>query len=268
MKATVEIVKITPKQAEELLSSQVKEQRHLRNNHVKNLAQDMKDGNFRLSADALVVIKGALANGQHRLWAVIESGTTQQFLMMDTDDDELYKVLDCGLKRSVGDAAHINNSTMVCASASLALGYLNSTLTQFSYLKKNQRSEMIEFVQKHDEQLQEAHRLMGSLTGHHQNLAPRTVGAAFVVISRMAGHSDRGVDFMSHVYAGDVSGTACHDLRERFIRMRMEKAKYPSQYYLALMIKAFNSYTQGTRPAQLRMQDSESYPKIAKPSKT
>lgn len=268
MKATVEIVKIGPKQAEQLLSSQVKEQRHLRNAYVQTLATDMKDGNFRLSADALVVIKGQLANGQHRMWAVIESNTTQQFLMMDTDDEELYKVLDCGLRRTVGDAAHICNAPSAGAVAMLAIAYKNDGLTTFNVIrsKRPSRIEIIEFLQRNDQEIQDAISIMSHLTNKNQNFAPKTVGAALILLGKPM-YGELVSEFMAQVYSGGSPESCCFDLRERFIKMRMSRGKYPSQYYFGLMIKTLNCFIKGTRLGTLRMGEDESFPKIIKPSK-
>lgn len=267
MKAVVEIVKITPKQAEGLLTSQVKEQRPLRNSHVKSLAQDMTNGDFRLSADALVLIRGALANGQHRLWAVIESNTTQTFLMMTTDDEELYKVLDCGLRRTVGDAAHVSNGTSVAAMARMAIAFERGNITQFAFTKKPARVETIEYIQANHDLLQEAHTFIRGVTQKYQNLAPASAGGTLIVITRPK-HGIAAMEFLSQVYSGSTPGSPGHELRERFIRMRMQKGRgHSSQYCLALMIKSFNAFVWGLKltASSLKVGEVEDYPKICKP---
>ncbi len=263
MKAKIEIVKIGPKEAEKLLTSQVKEQRHLRNSHVKILADDMRQGYFRLSADALVLIKGQLANGQHRMWAIIESNTTQSFLMMETDDDELYKVIDCGLRRTAGDVAHINNSAMCSAIANMVIGVQNETISQFSYTKKTPRVELIDFMQQHDDELQEANGILSSLTSKNHNVAPKSCGAALIVLASPK-YKTSAIDFLNKLYQGSDPNTCTHDLRERFIKMRMQRGTVQSQYYLALMIKSFNCFLKGTRLGTLKLVDGEAYPKVMK----
>jgi len=266
MKVTVDIVKITPKQAEEMLGTQVKEQRPLRDLHVQSLANDMKAGNFRLSADAIVLIKGALANGQHRLWAVVECNQAQPFLLMQTDDDELYKVLDCGLRRSVADAAHISNGCSVTAIASLVMGYRKGLITQHGYTKKNNRIEMIEFIQAHNTKLQEAHCYVRSLLMKTQNLCPQSAAAALVFLASDQ-HGNKASEFIGMVYHGGEAGTLTNDLRERFIKMRMTKGQVVSQYYLALLIKTFNAFVTGSKLGVIKLLDSESYPQIVRPRK-
>lgn len=263
MKANVSIVKIGPKQAEEMLGSQVKEQRPLRDSHVQSLAVDMRDGNFRLSADAIVVIKGCLANGQHRMWAIIESGEPQPFLLLETDDEELYKVLDCGLKRTVADAAQINNGPSVVAIAKMALAYGNDTISQYSYLKKQTRLEQIEYIKKHNDALQDAQCFVKNLTCRTQNLAPFSAPATLIIIGS-AWYGQKPKEFLDKVYHSGSDGL-CGDLRERLIKMRMTKGQVPAQYYLAIMIKAFNAFANGGKLSVFKMLDNEAYPKIIKP---
>lgn len=79
-------------------------QRNVRPGYVKKLAADMSAGKFRLSSDAIMLVKGMLVNGQHRMQAIIESGEPQSVLFLETNDEEVYKVLDCGMRRLVSDA--------------------------------------------------------------------------------------------------------------------------------------------------------------------
>jgi len=264
MKATVNIVKITPKQAEEYLGTQVKEQRPLRDSHVQTLARDMKDGNFRLSADAIVIIKGALANGQHRMWAVVECGEAQPFLLMETDDEELYKVLDCGLKRTVSDAAHVSNGPSVCAIAKMVMAYGNETITQYSFIKKSTRIDQIEYVQTHNEALQDACLFMRNLTAKTQNLAPYSAPAALIIVASQW-YGKRPKEFLEMVYHGNSTAAICNDLRERFIKMRIKDGQIAAQYYFALMIKAFNAFVTNSKLGVIKMHETESFPKIVKP---
>lgn len=266
MKVTVDIVKITPKQAEEMLGTQVKEQRPLRDLHVQTLANDMKEGNFRLSADCLVLIKGALANGQHRLWAVIEANQPQPFLLMRTDDDELYKVLDCGIKRTVADAAHVSNGASVTAIANLAMAYRENRITQHSFAKKATRIDLVNFIQAHNTQLQEAHSFVKSLTKKSQNIAPTSAPGALLFLSR-DWHGKKPFEFLEAVYHGTEHGSITHELREKCIKIRMGKGVFASQFYLALFIKSFNAFISNQKLQVIKMMDSETYPQIIRPPK-
>ncbi len=266
MKAVVDVVTITPKKATEYLENLLDGQRKVRETWVKSLADDMRHGRFRLSSDALVLIKGKLGNGQHRLWAVVESDRAQPFILMRTDDEELYKVLDTGAKRTVADALGIINGNMVTAIANLALGYDKKLLTPMSYAKKISRVELIEYVEKNAEALQDAGQLGSRLTSCHLNLVAKSVPSAFAFLARR-NFGQRADEFLMHVYSGDQPDGITSILRDRYLKSRVgttRNANLPSQMALALMIKAFNVSVKGTTLSKsaLRMQDGEAYPQI------
>ena len=89
---------------------------------VHRYANAMRNGEWVLSNDAILVTKnGKLINGQHRLMAVIESGTTQRFLIMTDADETMFKYLDGGVKRTLNDfmwASGLTDSTPAMAGAS------------------------------------------------------------------------------------------------------------------------------------------------------
>jgi len=259
MKANIGIVTITPKRAEELLNYQVTCQRPLRNVWVKQLAADMEAGRFRLSCDAIVTIKGQLGNGQHRLWAVIESKKPQPFILMETDDEELYAVIDGGMKRSVGDAAQVTNGTAISASATLAYSFENKMLSIYNWLKRPTRNEVIEFIHKNEEALQSAHSTIVSLTKKRQNLVQLSVASTFLFLSRNR-HGDKGEAFLYDVYDGDKPESVAWDLRERLLKIRMAKTKYYAPHLLALFVKSFAAHLKGGRPPVIRVTEQESYP--------
>lgn len=82
-----EVVNISPQLAQEMLQNvgdnvdrltRTKERRY-----VEALSHQMLTGNWRLSGDAIVLgLNRVVLNGRHRLLAVVQSNTTQRFLVM------------------------------------------------------------------------------------------------------------------------------------------------------------------------------------------
>jgi hypothetical protein len=103
IKATTEIMQVTPEMAENWLRNKLEIQRNIRTAHVERLASDMRAGRFALSPDAILLVNGKLANGQHRLTAVMQQDKPQPFIVMQSNDNGLYKVIDAGLRRTVAD---------------------------------------------------------------------------------------------------------------------------------------------------------------------
>lgn len=88
--------------------------RFIRKTHVKTLAQAIKKGAWKLSPQGIVIHKssGRLLDGQHRLHAVIESGMDVPMFFIYTEDEEIFKVLDQGVKRSMADIFSVDGRVM------------------------------------------------------------------------------------------------------------------------------------------------------------
>jgi hypothetical protein len=109
---TSQIVYITPEIAESLLQRN-EMNRNVKPQHVATYAQQMREGKFlSLNGQTISVTgtltNGRLADGQHRLLALIEAGVTLPFLVVTNLDSEVISTIDIGAKRSVGDLFDMN----------------------------------------------------------------------------------------------------------------------------------------------------------------
>lgn len=107
------IVTVTPELAQRWLNCNT-HNRPLRNHHVAKLASAMKAGEWILTAEPIAFskpytdaqgneVRETLINGQHRLWAVIESGVSCEFTVWWGCDPEEFSVIDQGAQRTFGD---------------------------------------------------------------------------------------------------------------------------------------------------------------------
>lgn len=130
--STVEL--ITPETALDYLATHKeredgsKENRRFNQATADGYARDMAAGNWTLTNDAITFDRdGHLRNGQHRLTAVVESETTQPFLVLRGLPPENQANMDTGRKRTVADALHLRGgddgkwASNVAALASLIL---------------------------------------------------------------------------------------------------------------------------------------------------
>lgn len=90
---------ITPKRAQEVLDANALSkfnQRNVNKPNVSKLAKVMADGKFHgeLAEPIAITKDDELVNGQHRLLAVIESGCSQQMIIVENADKEAFKYLD------------------------------------------------------------------------------------------------------------------------------------------------------------------------------
>lgn len=93
---------MTPSMAADLLKLNISN-RPLRIKTAQLYASDMKAGDWSLSNDLITVTEsGKLANGQHRLNAVVLSGMTVPMMVWRGAPNNVYDTIDQGLKRSAG----------------------------------------------------------------------------------------------------------------------------------------------------------------------
>lgn len=118
--------KIGPERAEQILETNTKN-RKLSSSRVTHFANQMKDGAWNFDGTPVRIDdKGDLVDGQHRLWAIVESGTTQDFLVVRGVDEASMATMDTGKSRSFADilSLHDRNATQIVAlSAAIAILY-------------------------------------------------------------------------------------------------------------------------------------------------
>lgn len=98
----VEVVQVTPGMAQAWLEKNTKN-RPVNDDRVEAYVRDMKGGKWVLCPDAVAFgADDVLLNGQHRLWAVFNSGCTVPLLVAWGVPEEARGVTDLGQKRSAG----------------------------------------------------------------------------------------------------------------------------------------------------------------------
>ena len=268
--ATAELMKITPEIATEWLEERWGEQRAVRAGHVARLAADMDAGRFRVSPDAILRIKHKLANGQHRLEAVVKSGKPQTFLVMESTDDELYKVLDAGLRRTVSDGLiGVKYSQNIPSIARWVQSYESGSIRQSARTgssagKRSEnpltQCELIDYCIGNQHELSEAAEFVKPLY-EQTRLLPFSIGGALYVLASARSDMDKVKQFLQQTYI-DGGASAAGDLRNRLIANRGSKARLRAGYVFGITLKAFNSFRNGTRPGCLKWSKDELFPAI------
>lgn len=105
------IVEVDPDLARWLLKLNFKENRKQSADYINRLSADMRDGYWGLSNDAIVVdVTGRIINAQHRLEAVVKSGTTQKFILLWDVAKETAEAIDVGKKRAMHERITISGT--------------------------------------------------------------------------------------------------------------------------------------------------------------
>lgn len=124
----ITIEKITPALAAQYLNANLSN-RKLRPGVVEKYASDMASGRWTDCAMPIVFYDdGDVADGQHRLWGIVESGTTQTFHVRRNFPRQAGLNIDTGFGRTLVDNATISGSdqgvshTLLAVSRAVALG--------------------------------------------------------------------------------------------------------------------------------------------------
>lgn len=148
--------KITPTKAEAWLNKN-KSNRKLRDGVVEKYAADMREGRWTECPTPIAFYEdGDVADGQHRLWAIVESETTQTFPIYRNLSREAGLNIDTGLGRTIVDNARISgkdtglSNRLLSVSRAIAEGRPSNGKTPLSNQQKldivTQHREAAEFA--------------------------------------------------------------------------------------------------------------------------
>jgi len=95
-------VLVTPEMAEAWLQSN-NSNRHMRHRVVERYARQMREGRWRFTHQGIAFSAKRLIDGQHRLAAIVASGSPQWLSVFVGQDDNVFGVLDHGTNRTLRD---------------------------------------------------------------------------------------------------------------------------------------------------------------------
>lgn len=127
----IEIMSVTPKMALAWMEKSVCKNRSLRTGMVMKYAGDMLEGRWVLNGETIKISStGQVLDGQHRLWAVIESGCIVQMAVAFEEDHEkageIQATVDSGVARTSADALSImgiDHSRVVAPAVRISVVY-------------------------------------------------------------------------------------------------------------------------------------------------
>jgi hypothetical protein len=268
MNATISKINVTPTWAEKFLTNLFENQRPVSEGYIARLSNEMANDDWRLSPDCLVKIKGKGANGQHRMHALIRAKKNLPFLLLETDDDELYKVIDAGNKRTVADCISGEYRKEIATSARWVVLYdMDGICT--SGFKNNEeaqctRSLCIDFAETQHHLLQPLVSTCYHLNTKYHIVPPSMAAAVAYIAKRDCPKAEAGLvdKFIQNIYDGESQADAAKDFRERIIRSKVGSARIHRCHVMALLIKSLRSYLNGSRMAVVRLHEGEAFPRL------
>jgi len=278
----VSVVTIGPAEAKVILEHMSKDQRKLSPAKVREWAKEMTTGRWKVSNDALVYLSSAdeWVNGQHRLHAIIESGTEQDFIVLATEDASIIRVLDGGKARWVSDVLRMQGcntySKDIAGVGYWLLSYDRGLLTSggtnmgaggtggggISIKKLVTRQDRIEFCEKNAKRLTEIITYVRPLTDKYgSHLTPTMAYTLFAIIAKADG-DDKARDYVTGIITGDDMSGAQKLVRTMLIRDVSARRKLPACTKLGMALKAYLSHRNGTIPGLLILKSNEAFPKV------
>lgn len=257
---------ITPELAKEYLQMN-KINRSLRPWKVREYALQMKAGKWKMSGECICFLEGgALGNGQHRLWAVIESNTPTKFAVIRGCDPDSFSTYDSGLSRSLADALHINeinNSSTIGSIISRYFALCNGIYGDgrrggvASKLGITRDDYIAEYTTS-PELYQDGCALAKRLNGKLSILKPADIGGIYIYLIKHINHEiSNVVNFFNDLHSPSPQYPSTSILREKLIADKISRTKMLGEYKYNLIAKAWNSYITQRSVKQLKWSEAE-----------
>jgi hypothetical protein len=253
---------ISPQRAAELLSLNTCN-RAISKRQINHYSAAMQAGQWKFNGDSIRLSKdNVILDGQHRLLAVIQSETTQQFVIIDGLESESFHTIDRGKKRTGADSLHMIGEDNEKSLAS-ALRWIYLILHENGLQKNGVPAQtLIDTL--------DAHPTVRRWTSYHSSRRDlRTWFESYIVaVSTLFAekYGDEVVErFLIQLETGEglFRNDPAFELRQRVQGNKASLSKIPKAVLVALAIKAFAAFTSGKKIGVLRYKPSaEPFPKI------
>lgn len=224
---------ITPEMAKDLLENHNNKNREMRDAYWKAYASDMLNDQWTQGQSDMIVIDntGNVINGQHRLKAVLESGKSQHFWVLQDADPSLYDTMDNGKTRNVLDyMPKVPNKGAISATARClhALEYGDDTLSNMLYGRYSRnvsvgRIDAVRIANEHLDRLSQYADLAkqfakNRLDGGNIN----NITIAFMLIDQL-NQNNQLKAFVSHLSSISTNHKVCPLVRDRIYKIKFDK---------------------------------------------
>lgn len=249
---------ITPEMASQLLELNTSN-RPLNQRHVDFLAEEIKEGRWRLNGESIKLNGTRLLDGQHRLTAIATSGKPVDCLIVRGISSDSFQTIDLTRRRSGGDVLSIAGeqySTSLAATLQIIHAYRTRQFMKSYRLPATQMQEELGLFPGCRQSVIKANQ--GSC------LVQRSVAAGFHYLAGLA-DPDIADKFLDDLMSGIglLPGDPVLLLRNRLIENQRSRARLVKSYIAALTIKALNARLTGGSLKVLRWKSDEGFPEIA-----
>ncbi len=239
---TAEIVKVTPSIAEKMLGKNVRN-RHISARIVEKYRRAMAAGEWTVTGEAIkFAANGDLLDGQHRLSAVVESGSTIPMMVVKGLPSSSQDVMDTGRARTVADQLGIGGYTdvaMLAAVARVVIGYESGNLGSFPSVSTPQTLELVS-----DNALIAFASSRARPVSRGCYLRPAVAGAAFYLLLKV--DDEKAQEFFDRLTDGAnlPTGNPILALRARLKALHDDRTYLPNEALVSLVFRTWNAWRQ------------------------
>lgn len=267
-------VDVTPELAAELLHLNGRN-RPISDRYVKDYSRAMQSGAWRFAGGTIgISAEGLIIDGQKRLLAIIDSGTTQQFNIQTGLDRAAFDVVDIGQQRTAADTiavAGYKNYNVLAGMVKLVIYYKNGRLRASTSSSKTSdprlsNKDVLDYIEKHmNRELMEESATFGNKLNYRAKFFSNTTYAAFFYL--FAGKDrDAAILFFEMLTSGENISKTSYSmiflLRNKLINMMQSATTFRTTDKYALLIKAWNYFRVGKEVQMLSWQPKEDFPVI------
>lgn len=238
-----EVMTITPDDAVSWLRCN-KNNRTIRKRHVQFLASEILSGNWQVNGQAIVIADNEqVLDGQHRLFAIIESGKAIQSLVVYGITEGAFRTIDTGAVRTGADALCLHFPDIAALTVRVAATAVQWCVrlekeSVHSHVRVS-NTDTIKYVQEHMSLLQCA----DTLQSFPKDARPLSLGlgtALYEMFTRKK--AEMADEFIQRLYTGEALERTDVEyvLRQSFIRDAQRTMKLPAAVKLKMVIKGWN----------------------------
>lgn len=257
--ALVETKAVGPEMAAILLEGNTRN-RPAKQQHIENLAREMSEGRFQYNGDTIRVDRhGNLLDGQHRLMAVVKSGTTHLMTIISGLDPETFLTIDQGTRRTSADMLGVANPELKnighMASASRLLALMESKKIDSAKRGNTIRNDQVIVTCAANEKLLHEGLLYG-FKPHLRKLIPAAQSAAvFAHFSKE--NRLLTAEFFAAICEPMPTLEIASLLRNQFTDNKIGVKRMPSTKLICLFMKALRKHLDGQKVRQLKLAANE-----------
>jgi hypothetical protein len=258
---------ITPEHATSILENMTCN-RKVRDRHVTRLAHMMRDGEWHDDAGDPIRFgsDNQLLDGQHRLWAIVQSGIPRRMVVLRGIQTGTMAVLDTGVRRTLADYLGMQGEhyyKTLAGTLSFLWNYeITGTLDGSTDWHKDTKSFSIgrglELLDRNPGIRDSL--LPGTLLSRHMHGGPARWAAIHYTLFQVDPLDAAVFANMLVTGEGIPAGSPVSLLRQRLLQNITSMTKLPTREYTALVLKSWNLWRRGLDVKLLSYKPGGAYP--------